>query len=357
MGSASVRLPFLDALKTIASQLIVLHHLAFYGPLSESAHRIAPTLINWLSDHARAAVQIFLVIGGFLAARMLAPQGTLRVASPLAVIGRRYLRLVVPYVLVLALAIVAAAIARAWMQHDSIPGAPTPAQVIAHILLLNDVAGFEALSAGVWYVAIDFQLFVLLVASLWLAQGLSGSPSAEVRLAPLIVIALGLASLFGFNRDPVWDAWALYFFGAYAMGALAFWASSQTRGVLWLIAALPVVLVALALDFRPRIAVASGVAALLVIARCSGLITQWPRGRVFAFLGRIAYSVFLVHFPICLLVNAAWLRFLPAEPWLSAVGVIAAWTASLAAGALFYRVVERPVGNWIARPQLRPQPA
>ena len=34
-GHASKRLPLIDLLKVIASQLIVLHHLAFYGPMSE----------------------------------------------------------------------------------------------------------------------------------------------------------------------------------------------------------------------------------------------------------------------------------------------------------------------------------
>ena len=36
------RLPFIDALKALASQLIVLHHLAFYGPMSDYARSLAP---------------------------------------------------------------------------------------------------------------------------------------------------------------------------------------------------------------------------------------------------------------------------------------------------------------------------
>jgi len=357
MGSASARLPFIDALKAIACQLIVLHHLAFYGPMSDSAGQLAPSLVAWLSDHARVAVQVFLVIGGFLAAKALAPEGILLVASPLAMIRKRYLRLVIPYVLVLALAVVAAAIAREWMQHDSIPAPPVPAQVVAHVLLLNDLAGFESLSAGVWYVAIDFQLFVLLLSVLWLAERLCGSARAQACLGPAMVSAVGFGSLFIFNRDPDWDAWALYFFGAYAMGVAGFWASNRGRSALWLAVLLLAVLAALALDFRLRIAVAVSVALLLAIARSSGLLARWPRGRSFAFLGRIAYSVFLVHFPICLLVNAAWSRFVPPEPWFNAAGMVTAWVASVAAGALFYRVVERPVGDWIARPRLLAQRA
>ena len=58
------RLPFIDALKAVAVQLIVLHHLAFYGPMSDHAYALIPDLISWLSQHARAVVQVFLVIGG-----------------------------------------------------------------------------------------------------------------------------------------------------------------------------------------------------------------------------------------------------------------------------------------------------
>ena len=60
------RMPLIDAFKALASQLIVLHHLAAYGPLSVAARQIAPATVDWLYDYARMAVQIFLVIGGFL---------------------------------------------------------------------------------------------------------------------------------------------------------------------------------------------------------------------------------------------------------------------------------------------------
>jgi hypothetical protein len=54
-------------------------------------------------------------------------------------------------------------------------------QIIAHIFLLQDILGFDALSAGIWYVAIDFQLFVLLLGILWMARTITGG--AEWRRA------------------------------------------------------------------------------------------------------------------------------------------------------------------------------
>ena len=46
-------------------------------------------------------------------------------------------------------------------------------QFLAHALLLHSLLGMDALSAGVWYVAIDFQLFTLFVAVLWLARSVA----------------------------------------------------------------------------------------------------------------------------------------------------------------------------------------
>ena len=68
MRTVETRLALIDAFKAIASQLIVLHHLAFYGPMSDVAQDLAPALFAWLSQDARIAVQLFLVISGFLAA-------------------------------------------------------------------------------------------------------------------------------------------------------------------------------------------------------------------------------------------------------------------------------------------------
>jgi len=77
MNREGSRLAFIDALKAVASQLIVLHHLAFYGPMSDYAQELFPGLMSWLYDYARIAVQAFLVIGGFLAAQALTRDGRL----------------------------------------------------------------------------------------------------------------------------------------------------------------------------------------------------------------------------------------------------------------------------------------
>ena len=63
-------------------------------------------------------------------------------------------------------------------------------------------------------------------------------------------------------------------------------------------------------------------------------------------LGQMSYSVFLVHFPVCLLVNALVSQWWPQEPLLNALGMCAAFVLSLAAGRTLYRRVERHLPSW-----------
>jgi peptidoglycan/LPS O-acetylase OafA/YrhL len=331
----------IDALKLIGSQLIVLHHFATYGPLAEAMGQAAPRLSAWLYDYARMAVQIFLVLGGYLAARNLAPEGRTRRVAPWQSIWQRYQRLILPFMVALLLAVGAAMLARAWMQDDFIPGAPTLPQTLSHALLLQGVLGQESLSAGVWYVAIDFQLFVLMVSLLWLGQR---------RWASLgLVLGLMLASLFFFNRHDDWDNWALYFFGAYGLGAMAYWAGRSKHAGKLLGLMLGAGVLALALDFRSRIALALLVALLLALLQWRDhsnrlqAVMPAPLARLVGRLGQTSYALFLVHFPVLMVGNAVFSRLHWHGPGGALLMLLISWLACLGAALLFERWVEAPL--------------
>lgn len=329
------RIPLLDVLKGLACTLIVAHHLVFYGPMSDVAYPLAPDLMDWLFAYGRMAVQVFLVLGGFLAASTLAPLGVARFDSPLQQVLRRFVRLSAPYLAALMLSLLAAEVARYGMDHASVPSEPSLPQLLAHVLLLQDVLGFEALSAGVWYVAIDFQLFVLAVAVFSLARTLPGR-----RAATLLVLGGTCASLFYFNRVPALDTLGLYFAGSYGLGMLAFWAGRSSRPYRFLLALAVLGLAALALDFRDRIAVALVTAVALGVLQASGGAGQWSPLPVLQRLGQMSYSVFLAHFPVCLLVNTLFSQLWPTQPWANAAGMLLAFGLSLHAGQWLYLHVE-----------------
>ncbi len=317
--------------------------------MSDIALPLAPRLVGWLYDYGRMAVQIFLVLGGYLAAASLAPQGLARFDSASQQITRRFVRLVLPLAVALLLAVVAAAVVRPWMAHDSVPDAPDLVQLLANALMLQDLLGEEALSAGVWYVAIDFQLFALatlVFAGVRTVTCLSPRQAAVAGRA--LVLAGTAASLWVFNRQPALDMWGVYFWGSYGLGMLAYWAVRSPRPRPWVLVLVLLGAGALALDFRLRIALA-WLLALGVVWLLRRPVAHW--GRVVTplqRLGKISYSVFLVHFPVCLLVNALVSDTWPDAPWVNALGLLAAFMLSLAAGRQLYQHIESRVPSWVS---------
>jgi peptidoglycan/LPS O-acetylase OafA/YrhL len=334
------RLPGIDALKALGCVLIVWHHLAFYGPMSDVVHTAAPGLMNWLYDYARMAVQVFLAVGGFLAASVMAPQGVAVFRQPGRLILRRYQRLAPPLFVALAVTTLVAALVRPWLPHPSVPDIPSLWQVLAHVFLLQDIVGQEALSAGIWYVAIDFQLFVMTVLLFTLASRAHRRwPGLPAQAGVMLVAMLAAASLAVFNRHAALDMTGLYFFGAYALGMLAWWASHSPRPARWLLALVVLGVLALALDFRGRLLVALVVALGLVVLQRSRLV-RWLHAPWLLQLGQMSYSVFLIHFAVLLAVNAVVSQLWPTQVVANALGMLAAFGLSLLAGHALYLGVE-----------------
>lgn len=337
------RLPAIDAVKAFASQFIVLHHLAYYGPMTDTVYPAAVPIVRWLRDFALLGVPAFLVMGGFFAARSLLPSlAQLRLRSVPALLWKRYIRLLRPYVVALIAAVACAALARALLPHEDIPSAPTVHQVLAHIFLLQDILAIDALSAGVWYLAIDFQLFALLVllvvATTPLRRATPQDPAAPVLLASGFLIVM---SLFWINRNPELEMWAPYFFGAYGLGILVERLTARPRSLaLGLIAGLTVL--ALVVEWRSRVMVAGLTAALLILSRGGRLGPGWAGHRSIAFLGRISFSLFLIHYPVCMLVGSFVGRYWPVNVAMNVLGMLAAWLLSIGAAVLLHRWVEEP---------------
>ncbi|MDO9277587.1 MAG: acyltransferase family protein [Polaromonas sp.] len=352
----TARYPLIDVLKVLAAQFIVLHHFSFYGPVSEALHAAWPGLLGVLYEHGRIAVQVFFVVGGYLAARSLS-SATGAWHAPGGAIFKRYIRLLVPYLFALFIVVLCMAWVRPWLSADLAAPFPDWWQWLAHMAMAQSIWGVESLSAGVWYVAMDFQLFALLTLLLWLCGG------GHSRRAQTAVALLCAASLLLFNRQSELDAWAMYFFGAYGLGALAWWArrtepSSTPTTPAWyaralLVGTLALGLLALAIDFRSRVALAIGVTVVLVLWGSAAQHPQTSQGttlRVMETLSLQSYALFLVHFPVLLLVNAAFTRFGFTPETASATSAlnwgIAGWATSLWAANLFHRWIESPAAPW-----------
>lgn len=350
----------IDAIKATGCLLIVLHHMAFYGPMSDVVANAWPAVVRWLYDHGRFAVQLFLVCAGFLTANHLARLETLSLTDAFKLAGNRYLRLAIPLLAALSFTVLVTEWVRPSFDHASLSDTPDWGQALAHMLLLQHLLDMDALSAGIWYVAIDFQLYAMTLLSLWVVS-LCRSAQAlySVRAMRLgLWCVLTTASWWWWNLDTDLDDHGVYFFGAYGLGLLAWeirsWSSHSSpsthqKWALW-IGLLLLWVIAWWLGPRWRMAVAFGITALLIAAPAhwffGDVLSQSPWRRGVEWVSGVSYSVFLMHFGVSLAISAWITAAWPHVLWANAMGMLLSLLVSLGCGGMLYRFVERKAPTW-----------
>jgi peptidoglycan/LPS O-acetylase OafA/YrhL len=255
--------------------------------------------------------------------------------------------LALPYFAAIGLAIVAAEFGRDWIDNDVVGALPTIQQVLAHCLFLQDVLGYESLSAGLWFVCITFQLTLIYVAGLFIRDAVMDRAPAWARgRMDRLPIALGwllaVVSLFYFNRDSSWESWAAFFFGQFFLGVLVQRALENRQAEKSLVIYIVIVVIAIALEWRPRLVLALATGVILFFGGKVGALSRWPTNRVLAFLGRTSYSLFLIHFPVLVVVATLWERQEWTTPLGAVAGLVFAYIVSIVVATLFYRFVEEP---------------
>jgi peptidoglycan/LPS O-acetylase OafA/YrhL len=328
-----------DVLKVVAAQFIVWHHFSAYGPMADTMTLAWPHLMDWMYRNARLAVQVFLVVGGYLAAQSVMNKP---IKHPVVHIAKRYLRLAPIYVLALTLISFAVSVSRHTIHASWLPSEPTVGQFLAHALLAHDLLGFEALSSGAWYVAIDFQLYALLIV---LCHVLDTGNRQHLSLGAAVLCAV---SMWYFNRMDTLDMWALYFFAAYGLGVLAAWAkrSRFDARVFWFTALLT--LAALWFEYRTRLSLALMTAVWLVI-KPKGMVHWTPMKRVVHRLSNSAYVLFLTHFGVIVLFSAMWNSSHFYDPTTAFALTVFAWLFSVGIGLFLHEKAEVPMHHWVSQ--------
>ena len=300
-----------DLLKVFAALLIILHHLSSYGQISEDARLVLPSLMTWLFEYGRYAVQIFLVMAGYLATQSLTRFANAKFSSQnlLRVIIDRYLRLFAPYIAALIFTILCAWIARFWVNDEFVGEQETLSQFIAHLFFLQGILGLDSISAGAWYVAIDWQLYSVLAVLLI-------SFSSYQALIWLISI-LAVSSLLFFNRSGAYEAYFIYFIGSYGLGVLAYLAKSFGNQNVNRLAKTVLLVIGLiiAISSLHQVWLRNFLAWFVAIALLLWGNIPYPsiRNRQSFFLKIIAwaslrsYCAFLIHFAFILLANTLYI--------------------------------------------------
>lgn len=310
-----------------------------YAPMSSWLKQAWPDLVHTIYMNGNLAVQPFLVIGGFLAVQSLSRRHT-GVAS---LVWQRYLRLAPTLILALLLVLVFTR----WLEVDLyqqswVSPLPSTGEFLAHVLLLQDVLGVPSISAGAWYVAIDFQLYTCMVL---LAAATGQRPASWGQsLAPMWMALAVMASATVFSRHEDLDAWAIYFLAAYGLGALAAWAKQDRNARKWLGLSVLVLVLDAWIDPRPKVLVAMVTAGSLYLWSHM----RWATGtgvvrRSIDFLSQASYGIFVSHFAVIILSTALWQHFGLRGTVNAMLYLMVTWATCLATGLGLQALAERLV--------------
>ena len=300
-----------DFLKVFAALLIILHHLSSYGQIAEDARSLLPGIMTWLFEYGRYAVQLFLVMAGYLAAQSLSRYATIKFSAQglLKVILNRYLRLFSPYAVALIFTIACAYIARHWVNDEFVGESETLAQFLAHLFFIQGILGLDSISAGAWYIAIDWQLYSVL------AILLISYPSYQAVI--WVISILAVSSLLFFNRSGAYEAYFIYFIGSYGLGVLAYLAKSFGNQNVNRLAKTAFLIIGLiiAISSLHQIWLRNFLAWFVAIALLLWGNIPYPSiGNSKSFLLKAiawgslrSYSAFLIHFAFILLANTVYI--------------------------------------------------
>ncbi len=406
---ASERFTFLDALRGLGALGIACYHIHRYKPLEIPADHILPFSIQYVVRHGWISVQVFWVIAGFVIAYSLRKT----VVTPAALGNftlRRVLRLGIPYWTAILIVIAIDFGARYWLDYPAPSGVSSAQQssetinsallddypvgwdrLAANFAFLQDVLGYDNISAGTWFVCVDLQLGLLFVVLWGVAQAASwafcgcGGGATHPAVLTAVFVPLGLLSLFVFYV-PAFDAWIIYYFFMPLLGALAWWAIDRRipRAVFWLYAVAVAVAAArhwlsaiqcwqetirqfqeldpqwqdalsywsidLLKDQKPLGVTVALIAGVAIYGAGRGRhLGDWLSAGWLQYLGRISYSLFLIHYPASWCVVSFGRYWSGDDPTAAVLWLVAALAASIGAAHLLYVCVEAPSVRFVKR--------
>jgi len=315
----STRFAAIDGMRGIAALWIALSH--FYTSLlpAEEARPWGELLHLIFSHHhlGYVGIYVFFVLSGFVIARNF-----YGMPMSIGLVGRfalrRSIRLDPTYWTVIVLTLALEAIknkyalgtAHTWGVKYSVAG------LFANLFYLNELLGYPPIVAAGWTLCLEIQ-FYLVFALLELlyyqtSRRVGANPSwcRAVWFAPFFFWSILVYQLLPVGKAPTVTGLFIEYWYAFFLGVMAWWVSSNICSGKWLAACLLLLSVVVALDpsfsfhaasdpvdyGRPAGACAAMIASVLIC-----LLARWRRletglnGPVLQYLGRISYSVYLIH--------------------------------------------------------------
>lgn len=352
-GEPKERFLMIDGLRGIASLAVLACHLLVpeVCKFAQALESVLPGPVSQLVHHGDLGVEIFFVLSGFVIA--YSTRG--RVATP-AFAGRfalrRAIRLDPPYYVILILTMATWAcftpfgVAGVLDEMKGMPG------ILANMFYLQDILSFPSPVPIAWTLCLEVQFYLAYIVLLGLTQAVGsrmpkpadGSrgqslafPSTAARM--LIFLPLAATSLSAWyphvSRFDFLGCWFRFF-----LGVLVYWVLTAQSSRLWFFA-FGVLLFGLGAWTRDaRSLAALSTAVLIYGAGRAGKLATWLSARWVQYLGRISYSLYLVHIPVGIsAANFLW-SWTDLSPVMASACASAAIFLSIAGAAIIHRYFE-----------------
>ena len=345
----SQRIEIFDGMRGLASVIVMIFHMAVWTVYGYSAneYKVFANSFWWVVTQTplkliwggNEAVLVFYIIGGFVLAR---PYLNGRKLDFKPFIIKRWIRLMLPYVLVIAVTVILIALFGAW-KHDTIDlsgsfnvkwkRVPNALEMLLYFLGYD--YNLNILSGAFWSMVQEWRLSFILP---FVAVALHRNRTGKV-LGYYAILQVGIDALtnWGMRSDMVWLAhlseslnrtnyYAIFF----VMGAVlakhlpairAFVREHRRFRILsaWSIPFMipsQWILSALGLSFRVRNALLlTGLGIILFLVLCleSPRLTAFFKSKPLLLLGKMSFSLYLTHTTSIILFVTFWGQVIPPE--------------------------------------------
>jgi peptidoglycan/LPS O-acetylase OafA/YrhL len=342
------RLAGLDGLRGLAALYVLLFHswlLAF----RHFPRNTGPAYLTW-AMYGRLSVVFFLALSGFSLA--LSPaMNRWQLGGAVRFLRRRAWRILPAYWAALAFSLVVAV----FLVPATHKGPPTHRSLAVFGLLLQDFVKARTPNGALWSVAVEVELYLLFPLFLLIRRRLGAIVLLAAVTVPVLLIGLAAPRFTPPEGDTGLTPHLAPVFVAGLVAAGVVTASARVRGAPWqwlgLAACVPVLLVIHAKGsywtghhyFWVDLAITPGLTMLIVgvATRPAGALTRLLSSRPLDGLGKISYSLYLIHLPILtVLAKKVAPHFVARGPHTYAFVVLLGVPLSLLAARIFAAVFE-----------------
>lgn len=309
----------IDILRGLASLSVAIYHVTC-GNTNFMSGNIFKSIASW----GWLGVEVFFVISGFIIPYSLWKSNFNLSEHWYKFISKRVIRIDPPYLISIILTLVL------WFFSSWIPGfkGNPPeinwGQIAAHVGYVVDFIGSAWIQPVYWTLAIEFQYYLLVM----LFVGVLISNDDWKRR---IVLSLIILSPFLVAEKYIVFHW----FALFSLGISAFLYSSQKMSFPEFIIFIVLGLTVCSLEMGIPETIAGTFSVFFILNIKQKFLEP------FHFLGKISYSLYLIHIPIGGRIINLFVRFAD-DVYLQLLGVFCALICSLLFGWLFYEYVEKP---------------